>query len=372
MNTINVFVIEDDVSDHRQIQDYCSEAQRELGVPIQPVLMRSLKDFEEQIKHHEPHVMVVDLKLGDSSDDRSGWKSVRRVLEREIIPVIVYSAFAREEPDETFKNVIIRRIVKGEGEQFGKILKIFIKMKMAFIKEKERIESEFGYLTLETIGKILGEDEIEEIDENVLVNLATGRLVSYLMNIPPGEEKKFLPESIYVYPPIEVVSKNCLFLGDFLEANEANGETSIWLVVSPSCDLIFEETRKPKINDVLLLRCYRKYSEIHFLKDDANEESRKDKIRTRFERKTVKILKSPAQIFRCRYLLVSLKDYMTIPYEKIIEGIQRGTWKKIAALSVPYAESLKNLYIADLSRIGTPSTSSIDEERKWAEDFAKG
>lgn len=245
-------------------------------------------------------------------------------------------------------------------------------MKMAFIKEKERIESEFGYLTLQTIGKILGEDEIEEIDENVLVNLATGRLVSYLMNIPPGEEKKFLPESIYIYPPIEVISKNCLFLGDFLEANEGDGKTSIWLVVSPSCDLIFEETRKPKISDVLLLRCYRKYNEIPYLKDDTNEESRKDKIRARFERKTVKILKSPPQIFNCKYLLVSLKDYMTIPYEKIIDGIQSGVWKKIAALSVPYAESLKNLYIADLSRIGTPSTSSIDEERKWADDFAKG
>ncbi len=351
--------------------DYCSEAQSELGVSVQPVLMKSFKDFEEQIKRYEPHVMVVDLKLGESSDDRSGWESVRRVLEREIIPVIVYSAFAREEPEEVFNIAIIKRIVKSEGQEFIAVLKSGIRMKIALNKEKDRINKEFSRLTLQTLGKIFSAGDTEEIDESILVNLASGRLISYLLNFPP-EGEKFPPESIFIYPVLDIFSNNCLLLGEFLEQYVNDSDKKLWLVMSPSCDLIYDTKRKAKVSNVLLLRCYRDYHEIPYLKDEENDNKRRGGLEDKIiGGRNGKILKSPEKIFSSKYIVISFKEYISAPYQRIIEGLREGTWNKLAALSLPYAESLKNLFVSDLSRIGTPTTAEIEEERRWIGEFVR-
>lgn len=373
MKKISIYIIEDDEEDLEQIKDQCSEIEKGLGIKIETKSFISIKDFMKKINDREPDLMIVDLRLEESMEDRSGWETVIKVLQREITPVIIYSAFSSEEPEEKFKNLIIRRVLKGEGEQFKNSLEKFIRLKIRYNDEKERIQNEFRALTLQTLGKILEESDVEKLDEEILANLAVGRLASYLMNTPPREEKQFPPETIYIFPPLEIkfYSKECLFLGDFLEKKD-NGESgSIWLVISPSCDIVFDEERKAKIDEVLLLRCNRKYKEVLFLKDDSNENKRKGELKRRLNKNTAKILKCPSQIFKSKYLLINFKDYRTVSYAEIGKGILGGTWKKLATLATPYAESLQNLFIRDFSRIGTPETAHSSEEEKWAAEFVK-
>jgi hypothetical protein len=303
-------------------------------------------------------------------DDRSGWDTISKVLGREVTPVVVYSAFADDEPEGVLKDIIIRKVKKGSGENLGEILKPIIKMKSALKKEKERIQKEYGTLTLQTFSKIIGQKDLGSMDENLLANLSTTRLIYYLLNNPISAGTGNIPESIFVYPPMKNEPDNCLLSGEFLEQIINGGNKSIWLVVSPSCDLYYKTGTKGKISDVLLLRCFRKHSEMSQLVG-KNESDRKSNLRTRVEVKTAKILKCPEQIFGCKYLFISFKDYITISYDEIVTGYQSGKWIKIAALSIPYAESLKNMYIADLSRIGTPDTAKLDDEREWCDDFAR-
>lgn len=373
MKRIFICIIEDNESDLEQIKDQCSETEKELGIKMEIISYSSIKEFMKNINKKEPDLLIIDLRLGESTEDRSGWDSVNEVLSREIIPVIVYSAFAGEEPDKKFKNLIIKRVIKGEGEQFINVLKKFIQLKLRFNEEKERISDGFKGLTLQTLGKILEENNIEELEEDILVNIAVLRLASYLMNVPPRDEKKFLPQSIFIYPPLEITPfpRDSLFLGDILEKTENDSLNIIWLVVSPSCDIIFHEGRESKIKEVLLLRCYRKYSEVPFLKDENNVGRRKNELKLRLRRNSVKILKCPTQIFKSNYILVHFKDYITISYDEIKEGIRDGKWKKMTTLATPYAESLQNLFIGDLSRIGTPDTVSASGEEQWAGEFVR-
>jgi hypothetical protein len=373
--SITIAIIEDNSSDLEQIKDYCNEVGTELNINVEIKSFDSVGNFKGGLEDVTPDVMVVDLKLESSGDDRSGWDTVREILTHEIIPVIVYSAYSGEEPEQTFKNLLIARITKGEEdvEKFKQTLINFIRLKLRFNQEKERITKEFGKLSLETVKGILGGIEAKKLDENTLAVIAVTRLASYLMNAPPESKEDFPPESIFVFPPLDIAPypKESLFLGDFLEKKENNNSRTLWLVISPSCDLTFTGAIEAKIKEVLLLACYTKYTEVPFLKDENNGNKRKNILNTRLERKTAKLLKCPTLIFKSDHILVYFKDYRTIPYAEIKNGIIGGTWKKLATLSTPYAESLQNLFIRDISRIGTPVTATSEQEKEWANQFVK-
>ncbi len=376
MGKMIIAIIEDNKSDLEQIKDYCNEAGEELKITIETKPFNSVEAFKSDVEEAKPDLMVVDLRLGASGDDRSGWETIREILTHEIIPVIVYSAYSGEEPEETFKNLLILRITKGEEEveKFKQTLTNFVRLKLRFNQEKERISKEFRKLSLETVREILGEGEAGKLDESTLAMMAVGRLASYLLNVPSEGKEQFPSESIFIYPPLEIhpYPRGSLVLGDFLEKKENNNSSTLWLVISPSCDLVFTNGRKAKIGDVLLLRCYRNYTEVPFLRDKQGENNRKNALGDSIQRNTAKVLKCPFRIFGgSRYILIYFKNYRTLSYDEIKEGICGTTWKKLATLATPYAESLQSLFIRDLSRIGTPETVSSKEEKQWAEEFVK-
>ena len=187
MEKITVAIIEDDKSDLDQIEDYCREIGKEEGITAEIKSFNSIDDFKRHQEEAKPDLMIVDLRLGESTDDRSGWKIVSEILNYEIIPVIIYSAFSEEEPREIFKNLLIARIKKGDEKvgKFKQTLTNFIRLKLRFNLEKERIIKEFRKLSLETVREILGEGEVEELDERTLAMMAVSRLASYLLNVPP-------------------------------------------------------------------------------------------------------------------------------------------------------------------------------------------
>ncbi|MCK4339346.1 MAG: response regulator [Candidatus Marinimicrobia bacterium] len=374
MKEMTVAIIEDNKSDFDQIKDYCFEIGKEEKITVEIICFNSIDDFKSHHEEKKPDLMIVDLRLGESNNNRSGWDIVKKIFSYEIIPVIIYSAFSEEEPEEIFKSLLIARIIKGgeEVEKFKQTLKIFIRLKLRFNQAKERIIKEFGKLSLETVKEILGEGKVKGLDERTLEMMAIGRLASYLLNVPP-EGEKFLPESVFIYPPLDIphYPRTSLFLGDFLEQKGNNESSRLWLVISPSCDLVATGERKAKISEILLLCCYKNYTEVPFLRDEQDECVRKNLLKNRIQRNTAKILKCPSRIFGNKYILISFKDYRTLFYDDIKKGINNDTWKKLATLASPYIESLQGLFIKDISRIGTPETASSEEEMQWGKEFVK-
>jgi hypothetical protein len=80
-------------------------------------------------------------------------------------------------------------------------------------------------------------------------------------------------------------------------------------------------------------------------------------------------LKCPEKIFGYRTLFIYFKDYTTVPYNEIIDGLSKGRWKKIATLATPYAECLQHQFVYDFSRIGTPDTPNRKAESDWLDLF---
>ncbi len=376
MGPLRIIAVEDADDDFLQVEDYCHEVASELGTQAEVTRFRSLDEFALRLGEVEPDLMIVDLRLDASGGALSGWDAVKPFLTKAVVPVLVYSAFAKQEPpDDKLRNVLIARVEKGSADVslFHSTLKGFARLKLRLSAEEERIADQFGKLTLETAGAMLGDKPPADLDEGTLSAMAVSRLASYLMNVSTGREGGFPPEAAFLYPPLEIPGyERCLFLGDVLKEKREGEEDRIWIVCSPSCDLAFGGARKPKVRDVLLLRAYQRYDEVPWLKCKADANARKSAAAERHRDGTVKMLKCPRPVLDCGHLLVSLKDYMTVPHKAIQDGLKDNHWTKLATLATPYAENLQNQFIGDLSRIATPVTASRDEEEKWLKEFVGG
>jgi len=363
MKNINIWIIEDEEEAYNQNRDLCEKACNELGLKPNFKFLKTVEEFKKEIPNFYPDMMLVDLRLGEDESDRSGWKIISEILERKVIPVIVYTAYSDGPPDDSLKNILIFRVLKGD-ELIYDTIKKFLEMISNFKSTKAKIEKQFEEITFQTTQKLFGErnvKDLQEIPTNLLNQLAVTRLCHYLLNFHIDESEKRLPESIFIYPILEMERKY-LLTGDFIRKVD---DGTIWLVSSPSCDLVIHKT--PKVENVLLLRCYLKSDDVPFLKDKERN-SKINNLKNRLKRGTIKIQKCPAKIFDREYILISFKNYQTLSYQEIIEKLGEE-WIILSSLAFPYSQDLQNLFIRDLLRLGTPDVSTSQEEEKWIKEF---
>ena len=374
MALLCIVVVEDADADFPQVEDFCHEVVAELGAQVKVTRYTSLEDFLSRPVEVVPDLMIVDLRLDAAVEELGGWEAVRPLLAEEVVPVVVYSAFAAQPPPgDEFDNVLVARVKKGSEDpsEFQSKLKLFAALKLRLNAAKECIAEQFAKLTLQTAGAILGQGIPADTDHDVLASMAVGRLASYLLNVPTGGEGVLPPEAAILYPPLAIPGyESCLFLGDILIQKATGKGDRVWIVCTPSCDLVFGHGRSAKVQEVLLLRCYRLHTEVAWLTDKKDATARKCAATDRYRDGTAKPLRCPEAVVGSRSLLASMKDYATVPYAQILEGLAGGgQWMKLATLATPYAESLQNLFLRDLSRIATPSEASRDDEEQWLKEF---
>ena len=120
-----------------------------------------------------------------------------------------------------------------------------------------------------------------------------------------------------------------------------------WFLATPTCDLINSEKRekrRPKVKDVLLLRCFKSPKE-----RDSYIGDRTSKPSERREESLV--LKVPHAVSETGLLAIYPKLYKTQPYEDVL------TWTKQLSITSLYADDAKAVFISDLLRLGVPDTS---------------
>jgi hypothetical protein len=380
---MNVCHVEDDDDAIKTVSSSCTllnshfekEYGKENAVTIKYNHIRSFEEFQAKIDKLQIDILVIDLKLGPDLTNLSGLNSLYLIKNKEIIPVIIFSAFTAEIPeDKDLEKLLFTKVPKGgpDPDLLIKTLKHVFGLKYYYKIQKNRIIDEFEKITLETISELMKNDEFLKVDSNLFAIFAASRLTSLLLNSPPNDQKTFPPESIFIFPPLELktISQSSVMLGDFLNYEDEEKKDSLWMVCSPSCDVIYESERKPKVQNILLLRCYQFPKEIWKYRH-LDEKDRNNALDVLFDNRTCKIIKCPLKIFGVDHLFIYFKDYSTVQYDIVIEGFSKGNWKKIATLATPYAESLQHMFVHDISRIGTPDTPNRKAESEWLELFKK-
>jgi hypothetical protein len=364
-----IAVIEDDPKTRDSIIVDIKQIAADIKIGVDFKDFKNSKSFHDTKGNYIPDILVFDLNKGpDDSTDRSGWEAIREVMNNEFTPSILYSAHADEDLPQDLKDLYIMKIpktVKGLAD-LKLAAKKAILMKNCHNMEKNRIIDEFRKISLNSFKQLLPYSEKIEFEETVVTQMAVARVISVLKNIPLMNQKNIPPETMFLVPALEVGgSENCILQGDLINEKN-NGSDSIFLVSSPACDLIKDEKRKRKIDKVLLLHCFRTKNEFK-TKNSHRTELDNSNFKNYLKGGACHLIKCPKSLSESGFLLIVFKNYKTIDFGTIQAGITNGEISRIATIATPFAESIHNSFIADLSRIGTPDIEK--DEDQWKKDF---
>jgi hypothetical protein len=365
---LNVAVIEDIETTRENIIGKCKELSAQTGIQIFPKGYRNNTIFKKDDHKTKPDILIFDLNMDPGNpDDVSGWDAILEVMDLEFTPVILFSGHTDAATPEDCKGMYIMNVPKN-GENYQELenaMKKAFRIKEQFLRERGRILDEFNKISLRSLKCLLPYPKDSEISENLITMMATARVFSVLKNSTPPGQTSVPPETIFLIPPLDPNGdENHILHGDIIKGKVGEREkNALYLVCTPSCDLIKTESRSRNINKVLLIRCYKTKEEFNSNNPQRAELS-KTNIGNYESNGICKLVKCPTSLSESGFLLIFFKSYMTFDYEEI-----KTRFERIATISSPYIESYHNLFVSDLSRIGTPDIKKPEDEREWKNNF---
>ena len=353
MVDVRVLIVEDEEGAYGAAESATNTAFKSYSVKPNIDRFKELGELEKILDEigHKYDLLILDLRLSDFVDSyKDTEKTLIKIAGKQFIPVVVYSGYTRnieeENPIHAYPK-LVKIVTKGDGEALGNCLSELIKLKMPLIRLKESIDEQFAAISTETMEKILESTNIAEslTIKAMIVSRLTGFMTSNMDSLI-GSSGNMPAEAKVIYPVLAAEPDMPVAMGDVLE----DQEKKLWLVASPSCDMVLDEkTQKPKIVNVLLLRCFKTQSEIDTYFDNkyVNLEKQNERVIP---------LKVPTGISEAGVLIMYTKAFKTQPFKDI------KCWKKIMTVASPYAEDIKATFMRDLMRIGTPDADPSDKE----------
>lgn len=328
----------------------------------------------EKLKEEHFDIVILDLCKGDPSpeSEKTGEEVLSEIQKTAFVPVIFFTGLPAHV--EGIVSEIIKVCNKGDVYE-GLKLQIAAILESDYLKLKNKIvqitnesirsffwdfvhpkkelissikdEISLTYLLLRRLSKMLSKDQIRNfIDDN-----------------KPKEELAHSME-FYIYPPLEGEFQ----MGDILLKKDSR---EIYVILTPSCDLIERSSGGRKAENILLLKAncfdsfpdYQSYLELVAKKEKSSEYNRKLKnleghiknwMRNNQGNKD-RFFYLPQTVF-LKASIVDFQYLLFVQYPNLTND-----FKVIARLDDPFAQSLLSAFTRYYNRIGFPDLD-IDYE----------
>jgi hypothetical protein len=243
--------------------DSVQSAMDEVGNRFQPnpsIKHVTFGEAQSSIKRFAPHVVVLDLRedaTGDLPTEVGEEKVLNFVWDHRFCPVVIYSAFPDELVDKDKGNHPFVKTVK-KGSQSERAVADYASEFVPYIEALESVNAEINNVMNRSLREVSGRifSAIEPKDERTEhLTRSVRRRVAAKMDekLSSGNGPKLAAWEHLLCPPVSTQ----LLTGDILVAKDANADApeSFRVIVSPSCDLVREGNRQPKVTEVLLAKC---------------------------------------------------------------------------------------------------------------------
>lgn len=364
---INVLWLEDDQKVITTVTTKIEELEKE-----DVIHLKIKKDFDAAkpiLDSNDFDVIVLDLREG--SEEHKGLEFFRQeIWEKNFCPVIFFSG--SELPEEVIsspalKHRLVHHLVKGDDSVEDLIAKIEfayeqVSFSKSFIKDLKLAKA----LTLRDFYEKCGE-ESDQKTLNAIAEGTLGRRISALVDYNVHKSEKLLhPVEMYIWPPIKNIP---LMVGDVLLKKAAKkDEETIWVILTPSCDLVREGARAPKVSSVLMAKCFPIGT---FLTHDGDLKEKPNYAK--FSGTMIRKLKVPVvdgkiffpQVFNIvDPFYADLKMLETFP---ITDVEAEDKFERILSLDSPFRESFVWGVVNELGRPGLPDRNyDIWAEQYWS------
>jgi hypothetical protein len=186
----------------------------------------------------------------------AGIKTLDYIWKHRFCPVIVYSAAPEEfQDEEQQKHPLVGVVTKGSGSEL-KVVN-YIEEFLPSVRALESVGVEIGEVINHSLREvatlILRYMNEPGADQEMLVRSVRRRVAAKMDESLSSGGPKLKSWEHYLAPPI---SKH-LLTGDILKRTGSDDQdpSSFYVVLSPSCDLVEESDRHPKIDQALVACC---------------------------------------------------------------------------------------------------------------------
>lgn len=340
---LKVLVIDDSVDIVETIKQNIGTAEYSFDVAS------DLKSAEEKIGDSD--AIILDLNLdpintSPESTQLAGLSTLKEALEKKYKLIIVFSAYTSVIPNGHFlPGPLIHIIDKGkQGGEYTKIrglLQKFNEIKSGLDRMKEEINRLQEDIMLSEFQMAFERTNFLCLSSELVRTFVSFRLSTYLSTMAAALVEKIPSQAIFIRPqhgPTSGDDTNAI-TGDIF--SDESGK--VYLIITPSCDLVISKNRKPKTCNLLALRCYTDKDQVKCSPDGLDigeiDLSKKSGFKCYF---------APSDVSNTGKLYISLKNPNVLHFKDIRK------LKKISTMASPYVESLQSEFARELSRIGVP------------------
>lgn len=224
-----------------------------------PETEQRIVDFNQaaaEIEAFEPDIIVLDLLLG-ATEDAPGLDIWTLIWDKKFCPLVFYTAFpAKLDDDARIHHPFVRREQKGGGSEervIGHIqaLDPHITAVRAVRTEVRRV---LNRMIQDVAERVFGNVSEGEARRDMLVRMARRRVAAAMDEQLSTGGPKLRSWEHYLCPP---VIAGHLLTGDLIRKRSGlpTDPLQYALVLTPSCDLVKEGDRSPKVEKALVAQC---------------------------------------------------------------------------------------------------------------------
>ena len=303
------------------------------------------ENADNRIKIMLPDIVILDIMDGyPPNDTPEGTNIYDFIWNNRFCPIIVYSAFPdrADEKKHPFKTIIKKG--RDSDEKVLNAIKEFRPHTDALREAENHIRQQFANAMRDVAPHIFKDfdDDSKSVD---VIKRAGRRRVAALMDQPLDDQKALAPWEQYLFPPVS----DDLQLGDVLRAKDGSPDNpdDFRIILTPSCDLVSSETRKPKVTEVLLARCCSVQKGLEQIGLSANSSRLRDRILT--QGYSQNIIPFPKLSDRIPTMTANLKDLELIRFEDV-----EPSYCRVASVDSPFREMIAWAYLQTAGRPGLP------------------
>lgn len=311
-------------------------------------------EVEERLDSFQPDIVVLDI-LRDGSSPGSkpiGVETLKIIWDQRFCPIVIYSAARPDMLDDAIdEHPFVKRVEKGSGseEEVEAALREF-HAHVDVLKQTENEVRRFYTSAIQSLAPIVFRTFDDTARRIELIGRSGRRRLAALVDDPIRDGKQLYPWEQYLLPPI---SDNIL-LGDILreEGKPGDDPESFRVVVTPSCDLFQAENRNPKVESVLVAKCYsmKKGLSAICLSSNMSVENKKKLKRELLTRGyKVPVIAFPKLDGHIPTMTANLRKLDLIPIGDVEEKYTR-----ITSIDSPFRELVAWAYMQTTGRLGLP------------------
>ena len=330
----------------------------------------SVKKAKNLIRSMQPDMVILDLKLlPQESDGEISGKEIEDLIWRNhFCPIVIYSGFAdvyeRSDTDRRRAHPLHKIVVKGKDseEQVMEAIRSFRPYARAIQQVVMDVRSARHEALLHVVPHVLKETPDKDVGQSVEnVKLTVKRRIASMMDTPLSGNTLLAAKTQYLIPPID----ENIVLGDILQEKntDSNSPASFRVVLTPSCDMLTSETRKAKVNNVLVAKC----DSIKTLLKNAPGSTKRGRIKPSvltqgFLGSMIPFPRFPQHI---PSMGADMKNLELVPLAQIGAKDSEKQYWRIASIDSPFRELISWVYLQVAGRPGLPNR----DFESWAKEI---